>query len=164
MSCFSSAGLMNGCNHLEELEDRPFALCPIDTKKWHLAITAAKLGQRVSTDLCARERALLAIFEKHGLHADAARSRQRIAALQNSPLPHEPVLARLGVLMGYARKDLQKLAKRHGVKAGHSTRQQLARALADVDVSLGGEADAPMDLPDGENVPPNDHAQVVDLT
>ena len=136
-----NSGLMNGSNHLEEAEDRPFAICPIDVKKWHLALTAAELGPNVCTDLCAREEALLTIFMKHGLRADAARCRQRLAALQNKPIPHEPVLTRLRDLLERTRPELQKLAKLHGMHVG-SSKAQLARELANLNE-------------EGENVPAN---------
>ena len=132
---------MNGSNHLEESEDRPFAICPIDVKKWHLALMAADLGPEACSDLCVREEALLAIFMNHGLRADAARCRQRLAALQNQPIPHEPVLARLSDLLGCTRPQLQKLAKLHGLQFG-SSREQLARELANFNE-------------EGENVPTN---------
>ena len=146
----SLSGLMNGSNHLEESEDRPFAICPIDVKKWHLALTAAKLGPDVCTDLFSREETLHTIFTKHGLRADAARCRQRLAALRGEAIPHEPVLARQSDLMGRTRPELQKLAKQYGVHAG-STREQLARELADLSGFEFNE--------EGENVPPNGRSE-----
>ena len=139
---------MNGSNYLEEAESRPFALCPIDVKKWHLKLSAAKLGPSVNTDLRVRERTLAELFERHGLRVDAALARQRLAALQGLPPPTEPVLVRLASLVAFTRPQLQRLARQHGVRATASN-SQLVRALVDVD----GELEPADDVAD-ENVPP----------
>ena len=72
--CVYASCIMNGSNHLEEAESRPFSACPVDLRKLQLTLDQAKLGGKGSppTDLVARETALVGWFEEHGLHEDAA--------------------------------------------------------------------------------------------
>ena len=76
--CIFARCLMNGSNHMAEADDRPFALCPVDTRKIADTHAAARLGP---IDLVARERAMLEWFTAHGLDIDARLARQRITAL-----------------------------------------------------------------------------------
>lgn len=85
--CVYGLCLMNGSNHLEEAERRPFALCPLDLRKWRATVAAARLGPSVELDLAARERNMLRWLEAHGLEADAALTRLRVAALEGSEPP-----------------------------------------------------------------------------
>merc|ERR1719231_1406233 len=78
--CVYASCIMNGSNHLEESEDRPFAACPIDLRKLQLTLDQAKVSP-APVDLVARERGLVAFFEEHGLHEDARFSRQVISSL-----------------------------------------------------------------------------------
>ena len=85
--CIHFACLMNGSNHLEEAERRPFALCPLDLRKWRATVAAARLGPSVELDLAARERNMLRWLEENGLEADAALTRLRVAALEGVEPP-----------------------------------------------------------------------------
>lgn len=87
--CVYACCVMNGSNHLEESESRPFALCPVDLRKVQLTLDQAKLQGRNTppVDLAARERGLIAFFEEHGLHDDARFSRGILAALTGESLP-----------------------------------------------------------------------------
>lgn len=85
--CVYGLCLMNGSNHLEEAERRPFALCPLDLRKWRATVAAARLGPSVELDLAARERNMLRWLEENGLEADAALTRLRVAALEGVEPP-----------------------------------------------------------------------------
>ena len=85
--CVYGLCLMNGSNHLEEAERRPFALCPLDLRKWRATVAAARLGASVELDLAARERNMLRWLEENGLEADAALARLRVAALEGGEPP-----------------------------------------------------------------------------
>lgn len=74
--CVWASCLMNGSNHLEESERRPFALCPCDLRK--LEDSHEMIG---GLDLLSREAALLAFFEKHGLERDVRLSKKLGAIL-----------------------------------------------------------------------------------
>lgn len=78
--CVFAKCLMNGSNHMAEADDRPFALCPVDTRKVADTHAVARLGAG-PLDLVAREGAMLDWFVAHGLHDDARLARQRITAL-----------------------------------------------------------------------------------
>jgi archaemetzincin len=78
--CVFALCLMNGSNHLGEGERRPLQLCPLDTKKWRMALSGAKL-EGGSLDLVEREHAMLAAFEQSGMAPDAELSRQRLSML-----------------------------------------------------------------------------------
>jgi len=83
--CVFARCLMNGSTHLAEAEGRPLQLCPLDTKKLLMALSGAKLEGLLEGgrhDLERREMAMLAAFERAGLEADAALSRQRLLALK----------------------------------------------------------------------------------
>lgn len=68
---------MNGSNHLEESERRPFAFCPADLRK--LADTLQRaLGK---FDPVARERELIRFFDAAGFGEDAAAARARLDVL-----------------------------------------------------------------------------------
>ena len=71
--CVYASCVMNGSNHLEESESRPFALCPVDLRKIQLTLDQARVDGKATppVDLVARERGLLAFFEAHGLDDDA---------------------------------------------------------------------------------------------
>jgi len=85
--CVYASCVMNGSNHLDESEARPFALCPVDLRKLQLTLDQAKTDGKASlpVDLASRERALGAFFEAHGLAEDACFSRQVLAVLTNQP-------------------------------------------------------------------------------
>eukprot|EP00908_Phaeocystis_cordata_P018541 Transcript_30001.p2 GENE.Transcript_30001~~Transcript_30001.p2 ORF type:complete len:297 (-),score=113.93 Transcript_30001:979-1869(-) len=87
--CVYASCLMNGSNHLDESESRPFAICPVDLRKLQLTLDQAKLGGRDSApvDLVARQRRLVEFFEAHGLHDDARFSRNVVATLTGQPEP-----------------------------------------------------------------------------
>lgn len=81
--CVYASCVMNGSNHLDESESRPFALCPVDLRKLALTLDQAKLQGRETppTDLLARERALMDWFEANGLEEDARFARQLVDGL-----------------------------------------------------------------------------------
>jgi len=81
--CVYASCLMNGSNHLEESETRPWALCPVDLRKLQLTLDAAKLQGKDTPplDLVERERSLLEFFIATGLPDDAHFSRAIITAL-----------------------------------------------------------------------------------
>ena len=87
--CVYASCIMNGSNHLDESESRPFALCPVDLRKLQLTLDQAKVNGRDQPpiDLVARERGLLLFYEAHGLHEDARFSRGVISALTGQPEP-----------------------------------------------------------------------------
>lgn len=95
--CVYASCIMNGSNHLDEAESRPFALCPVDLRKIELTLHQAKLQGRDTppVDLVARERALAAFFDAHGLHDDARFSRMCVSALTGRVEP-EPTPAAAG--------------------------------------------------------------------
>ena len=76
-SVFGSC-LMNGSNHLDESERRPFAVCPCDLRK--LEDAHRPIG---GLDLVQREAAMLDWFEKSGLSTDAALSSKLLAVLSS---------------------------------------------------------------------------------
>ena len=96
--CIYAQCLMNGSNSLQEAENRPFALCPIDLAKIFDTLTRSGLmpptGQHALrvTFLVEREAALLAFFEREGMESDAALARRRLALIKESPLPVVPPL------------------------------------------------------------------------
>jgi hypothetical protein len=81
--------IMNGSNHLEESESRPFSACPVDLRKIQLTIEQSKLAGRETPpfDLVARERGLVEFFSAHGMHEDAAFSRRIVSSLTGQPEP-----------------------------------------------------------------------------
>lgn len=79
--CVYSRCLMNGSNSLEEGEDRPFALCPVDQRKLEATLNASRLSP-APVDLVARERDMAAIFQQYGMEEDLRLARLRIAAMQ----------------------------------------------------------------------------------
>lgn len=88
--CIYAKCLMNGCNTLEESEDRPFALCPVDLAKVCDTLTQSKLmpaarGARRQRNafLAEREARLLAFFESMGMEEDAALATQRLALIRS---------------------------------------------------------------------------------
>jgi len=87
--CVYTSCLMNGSNHLDESESRPFAACPADLRKLTLTLDQAKLQGRDTppVDVVARERGLAQFFDAHGLHADARFSRQLVSALTGQAEP-----------------------------------------------------------------------------
>ena len=87
--CVYACCLMNGSNHLEEAESRPFAVCPVDVRKIELTLNQAKLQGRDQppVDLVARERGLIDWFVKNGLPEDAAFSRQVVSSLTGQVEP-----------------------------------------------------------------------------
>ncbi|KAK3267591.1 hypothetical protein CYMTET_23863 [Cymbomonas tetramitiformis] len=74
--CVFARCLMNGSNHLEESESRPFAVCPVDLRKILDSL-------KPTGGLCPEQRELnlLAFFVKHGLDEDAALSRARLLVM-----------------------------------------------------------------------------------
>jgi len=78
--CIYAKCLMNGSNHLDEADDRPFALCPVCSAKWVASVASSRIAG-VEATAVGRERAMLAFFESEALSADAAACRERIAAL-----------------------------------------------------------------------------------
>ena len=90
--CVYASCIMNGSNHLEESENRPFSACPIDVRKIQLTLDQAKLGgkDQPPMDLVARERGLCEFFTLHGLHEDAEFSRNVISSLTGLPEPPAP--------------------------------------------------------------------------
>ena len=93
--CVYASCIMNGSNHLEESESRPFAACPVDLRKLQVTLDQAKVGGRDQPpiDLVARERSLAAFFERHGLEDDARFSRTVVSALTGQAEPGgEPVV------------------------------------------------------------------------
>jgi len=87
--CVYASCVMNGSNHLEESENRPFTLCPVDLRKLQLTLDQAKLQGRETppVDLVGRERALASFFHSHGLLEDARTSRALVSALTGQPEP-----------------------------------------------------------------------------
>ena len=87
--CVYASCIMNGSNHLEESENRPFSACPVDVRKIQLTLDQAKvLGrEQPPVDLVARERGLCDWFTRHGLHEDARFSRRVISSLTGQPEP-----------------------------------------------------------------------------
>jgi len=87
--CVYASCIMNGSNHLDESESRPFAACPVDLRKIELTINQAKLGGKDAPpfDLVARERGLVAFFDANGLHEDAKFSRRVLGSLTGQPEP-----------------------------------------------------------------------------
>ena len=92
--CVYASCLMNGSNHLEEAESRPFDLCPVDLRKLQLTLDQAKVKGRDQPpiDLVARGRGLIEWFDKHGLAEDATFCRLVVGALTGEPEP-EPAAA-----------------------------------------------------------------------
>ena len=80
---------MNGSNHLDESESRPFAACPVDLRKIQLTLDQAKLGGRDAPpfDLVARQRGLVDFFAAHGLIEDARFARCVLSSLTGQPEP-----------------------------------------------------------------------------
>lgn len=82
--CVYAMCLMNGSNHLDESESRPFAICPCCTRKLAITLDQAKLppeqlkGPTPSKSLAWRA-ALLEFMEAHSLGEDAAFMRRTIA-------------------------------------------------------------------------------------
>ena len=68
--CVFALCIMNGSNHLDESERRPFAMCPVDLRKLASTLDDSKIYSQ-PVDLEQRERSLLDFFEKHGLDDDA---------------------------------------------------------------------------------------------
>lgn len=87
--CVYASCIMNGSNHLEESESRPFSACPVDLRKIQLTIEQSKLAGRETPpfDLVARERGLVEFFSAHGMHEDAAFSRRIVSSLTGQPEP-----------------------------------------------------------------------------
>ena len=81
--CVYGKCIMNGSNHLDESESRPFALCPVAVCKLRSTIDEARLPSG-PLDVIARERALLQWFEAHGLEDDAAFTRKCLGRLTAS--------------------------------------------------------------------------------
>lgn len=77
---------MNGSNHLEESESRPFALCPVDLRKLCATIDASRVHP-APVDLVARERSLAEWFDLHELPEDARFTRQLIGSMTGQPEP-----------------------------------------------------------------------------
>ena len=71
---------MNGSNHLDEADTRPFALCPVCAAKWVSSVAPSRIPG-VGADPASRERAMLAFFASAALSSDAVACRERIAAL-----------------------------------------------------------------------------------
>ena len=87
--CVYASCVMNGSNHLEESESRPFALCPVDLRKIQLTLDQAKVNGKDTppVDLLARQRGLVAFFDAHGLVDDARFGRGLLSALTGEPEP-----------------------------------------------------------------------------
>jgi len=85
--CVYACCIMNGSNHLDESESRPFALCPVDLRKIQLTLDQAKVGGKDTPplDLVARERSLIEWFVKHGLLVDARFSCNVVSSLTGKP-------------------------------------------------------------------------------
>jgi hypothetical protein len=92
--CVYASCIMNGSNHLDESESRPFAVCPVDLRKLQLTLDQAKVQGRDTqpVDLVARERSLALFFYEHGLPYDARFSRTLVSALTGKAEP-EPAAA-----------------------------------------------------------------------
>lgn len=67
--CVYYGCLMQGSNHLQELDEKPLYLCPI---------CLAKLKWNLDCDLDERYAKLLQFFEEHGLDGDAAWLKERL--------------------------------------------------------------------------------------
>jgi len=78
--CVFALCIMNGSNHLDESERRPFAMCPVDLRKLASTLDDSKIYSQ-PVDLEQRERSLLDFFEKHGLDDDARFTRAVIAQM-----------------------------------------------------------------------------------
>jgi predicted Zn-dependent protease len=94
--CVYASCIMNGSNHLEESESRPFACCPIDVRKIQLTLDQAKVHGRDTPpiDLAARQRGLIEFFDEHGLADDARFARNVLGSLTGQPVPDpEPAAA-----------------------------------------------------------------------
>ena len=92
--CVYASCIMNGSNHLDESESRPFAVCPVDLRKLQLTLDQAKVQGRDTppVDLVARERSLAQFFDAHRLPDDARFSRGLVSALTGVAEP-EPAAA-----------------------------------------------------------------------
>ena len=90
--CVYASCVMNGSNHLEESESRPFALCPVDLRKLQLTLDQARVQGRDTPpiDLVARQRRLSEFFDSHGLRDDACFSRALVSSLTGEAEPEPP--------------------------------------------------------------------------
>lgn len=86
--CVYAKCLMNGSNSLEEAEDRPFGLCPIDLAKFADTLQRSNLMPKADAARAAflreREEAIASFFGAWDLHDDAALSRQRLSLMRGS--------------------------------------------------------------------------------
>lgn len=90
--CVYGKCLMNGSNHLEESETRPFATCPCCTRKLGLTLEQAGLRPEqlkgpLPFEPVARDASLLEFFERHQLLEDAAFARRCIASARGQAEP-----------------------------------------------------------------------------
>lgn len=93
--CVYAKCLMNGSNHLEESESRPFALCPCCTRKMSSTLDQANLRPEQLKGpspfrALARDAAMLEFFEQHRLEEDAAFMRRCITSAGGQPPPSQP--------------------------------------------------------------------------
>ena len=101
--CVYAKCVMNGSNHLEEADARPFAVCPVDLRKLQLTLDQARLDGKDTkpVDLAARERGLCAWFERYGLAEDARFSRGILGALTGVREPEaEPASVPAAAVLG----------------------------------------------------------------
>ena len=103
--CIYARCVMNGSNHIEEAESRPFVVCPVCLRKVHDSMRsvrrqnqhatqsmmreksqASRCHAQVGVDLAAREKALSAFFTEHGMGDDAAESAKRLEVMASCGL------------------------------------------------------------------------------
>ena len=78
---------MNGSNHLDESESRPFAMCPVDLRKLQLTLDQAKMKGKDTPplDLVERQRRLAHFFHENSLPDDAQFSQALVSAFTGQP-------------------------------------------------------------------------------
>ena len=103
--CIYARCVMNGSNHIEEAESRPFVVCPVCLRKVHDSMRSVRRQNnkrnpandmrgsqssrchvQVGVDLAAREKALSAFFTEHGMGDDAAESAKRLEVMASCGL------------------------------------------------------------------------------
>lgn len=86
--CIHAACLMNGVNHLDEADRRPFAVCPICVAKFRDGMRGVwptgqgEVENQGAVDpLMRRERDVLQFLQKHGMEQDARLSQERLKVM-----------------------------------------------------------------------------------
>ena len=150
--CVYASCIMNGSNHLEESESRPFACCPVDVRKIQLTLDQAKVHGRDTPpiDLVARERGLIEFFDEHGLTDDARFARNVLSSLTGQPVPEPEPSAATAVAKPEGQPELPPpIAKQKTISElleGVEIGKPLVRRQSSGLCAAGGESplDAPM--------------------